>query len=500
MLLNSMDFLIFFPVVVLVYFIIPRKIRHIWLLLSSYYFYMCWNPLYGCILLGVTGVTYGGGIAVEALWKECGAEESSKKARVVLIVCILGVLGVLSYFKYTNFFIETVNMVLDRINMRGIRRFDIVLPIGISFYTLTAIGYIVDVYKRKCSAEKNFLRYALFVSFFPQILSGPIERSGNLLKQLREDDDNRQWNHERVVSGLITMLWGFFVKMVIADRIAVLADTAFGNYESYGMIGLGIGAVSYGIQIYCDFYSYSTIALGAARVLGFELIHNFDSPYFALSVSEFWRRWHISLSRWLRDYIYIPLGGNRHGKWKQYRNILLTFTVSGLWHGANWTFIIWGMLHGIYQIIEKEITPVVRKINARCNTKTSSFGYKFTKAAVTFALVDFAWIFFRAESLGHALHYIERMFRYQDWWSLFDQSIYTMGLDVREIHILAIGLLVLLGADILQYLKKKSVAEFLTEQWIVFRWGVLFVMIAGCVIFGYYGPGFDSAQFIYLQF
>lgn len=498
MLFNSIEFLFFFPAVVLVYFLIPAKIRYVWLLVSSYYFYMCWNPLYALLLLGITGMTYIGAIIIGNT-RQKQRDQKDKSLKAVAVSTVLIVLGILGCLKYTNFFLEILNSVFQKINLGRISGFDIILPIGISFYTLTAVGYVIDVYKGTCSAERNFLKYALFVSFFPQILSGPIERSGNLLKQIRENGW-KGWDYQRVTNGLMTMLWGFFVKVVIADRIAVLANTAFEDYESFGMIGLGIGAVAYGIQIYSDFYSYSVIAVGTARVFGFELIQNFHTPYFAMSVSEFWRRWHVSLSTWLRDYIYIPLGGNRCGKWKQYRNIMITFTASGLWHGANWTFVIWGMLHGVYQIAEKEISPFIRRLNKRCHTKTCSFGYRFTKAAFTFALVDFAWIFFRAESVGHALHYIERMFVYRDWWSLFDQSIYKMGLDVREIQILVFGMLVLLAAELMQRFKRKEMAEFLAAQWGPFRWCVLLTMIVCCVVFGYYGQGFDSAQFIYLQF
>ena len=242
------------------------------------------------------------------------------------------------------------------------------------------------------------------------------------------------------------------------------------------------------------------IALGAAKTLGFDLINNFETPYFAQSVTEFWRRWHISLSTWLRDYVYISMGGNRCSKWRQYWNILVTFMVSGLWHGANWTFLIWGALHGIYQILEKELRPVIRKINGYCHTKTASFGYRFAKAIATFALVDFAWIFFRADSVRQALYYIKRMFGYVDGWSLFDGSLYTFGLDVQEIHILLIGLACLFIVDLVQYLKRKKIAEALQEQWIIFRWCVLICLVIGCIVFGYYGQGFESAQFIYLQF
>ena len=499
MLFNSIDFLIFFPTVLLVYFIVPHGIRPTWLLLSSYYFYMSWNPVHGILLLAVTAVTYLGARLLQRM--DCEQEKKKRNRKIILVAEVIAVIGLLGYFKYTGFFLDSINVVLAKFRIAPVEiEWNIALPIGISFYTLTALGYLIDVYRGKAEAEHNFLRYALFVSFFPQILSGPIERSTNLLRQLRDSSIKRNWNTERIASGFITMLWGFFLKLVIADRIAVIADTTFGRPECYGTFGLVLGAVSYGIQIYCDFSSYSLIALGAAKILGFDLINNFETPYFAQSVTEFWRRWHISLSTWLRDYVYISMGGNRCSKWRQYWNILVTFMVSGLWHGANWTFLVWGALHGFYQILEKELRPVIRKINEYCHTKTASFGYRFAKAAATVALVDFAWIFFRADSVRQALYYIKRMFGYVDGWSLFDGSLYTLGLDVQEIHILLIGLAGLLIVDLVQYFKRKKIAEALQEQWIVFRWCVLICLVIGCIVFGYYGQGFESAQFIYLQF
>lgn len=494
MLFNSIDFLIFFPLVVLVYYVCPKKIRSIWLLIASYFFYMCWNPWCIFLLFGVTIVSWLCGLGIETM------RYKPHKTKWLMIICCVILLGTLGYFKYTNFLIESMNLLLERIHVNSVSQYDIILPVGISFFTFQALGYVIDVYRGEVGAEKNFLRYALFVSFFPQLLSGPIGRAKSLIGQIKEKTEHPVWNYDRVTSGLILMLWGFFLKIVIADRAAILVNQVFGAYERYQMVALIAGALAYAIQIYCDFMGYSTIALGAARVLGFELIHNFDTPYFASSIADFWRRWHISLSTWFRDYLYIPLGGNRNGKWKLYRNILITFTASGLWHGANWTFVIWGMLHGFYQIIEKETAPLIQLINKKFHTKTESFGYHFLRGLWTFVLVDFAWIFFRADSLSQACGYISRMIRYRDWWSLFNQSIYTLGLDVQEIHILFFALLALLCVDILRYFHKEAIDTFLQKQCLAFRWGVLLALLFGCLIFGCYGPGFESAQFVYLQF
>lgn len=374
------------------------------------------------------------------------------------------------------------------------------MPAGISFYTFQALGYIVDVYMGTIKAEKNFFKYALFVSFFPQLVAGPIERSGNLLNQINKDFSRRLWDYQRVTKGLILMLWGYFLKLVIADRAAVLVNTVFAGYEGYQMTALVAGAVAFAIQIYCDFSGYSMIAIGAAKVLGFQLMENFNTPYFAVSITDYWRRWHISMSTWFRDYLYIPLGGGRCGKLKKYRNILITFCVSGLWHGANWTYVIWGFLQGIYQIVEKEFAPIVRKINEKCHTKTDSFGYRFFRVLATFVLMDITLVFFRADSLHQAVHYIKRMLIYRDWWSLFDQKLYTLGLDVREMHILGLALLALFLVELVKYKNGELIDAFLQKQWIVFRWCTLLLLLFSCIVFGYYGSGFDSTQFIYFQF
>ena len=502
MLFNSIDFLIFFPIVVMVYFILPARIRYVWLLVSSYYFYMCWNPVYIILLLLSTAITWVCGCVTGGIRERSDLDEKKKKRRMkfVLAASFLANIGILVYFKYTNFLVDTVNMALRFLHLQALPTFDILLPVGISFYTFQALGYTMDVYRGRIRAERNPAKYALFVSFFPQLVAGPIERSENLLRQIHEEPAHKLWNYRRVTCGLTTMLWGFFLKVVIADRAAVLANTVFGSYEKYGMVGLSAGAIAFAFQIYCDFSGYSTIAIGAAQVLDFELMENFNTPYFAEGIVDFWRRWHISLSTWFRDYLYIPLGGSRCGRLKRYRNILITFAVSGLWHGADWTYVVWGLLHGIYQIAEKELAPVMKKIHALCHTRTESFGYRLFRVLVTFSLVDLAWIFFRADSLHQALHYIRRMFTFRDWWSLFDQSIYTLGLDVREMHILFVGLLMLLLTELLRYKKKQTLAAFLEKQWIGFRWSVLLGLLFFCVIFGYYGPGFDSAQFIYFQF
>lgn len=494
MLFNSIDFLIFFPIVVLLYFVIPKKARYIWLLAASYYFYMCWNVKYILLLMISTVTTWLAG------WMVSVCKKSIQK-KIAMFGCIGINLAILFFFKYFDFFLDSVNRVLNFANIQALEKpFDLLLPVGISFYTFQALGYIIDVYRGKVEHEKNILRYALFVSFFPQLVAGPIERSENLLKQVKELDNRKAWDYENVVKGLITMVWGLFVKMVISDRVAILVDNVFDNFYMYGTVALATGAVGFALQIYCDFMGYSTIAVGAAKVMGFQLMENFETPYFAKSVSEFWRRWHISLSSWFRDYVYIPLGGNRCSKARKYFNLMVTFGVSGLWHGANWTFIAWGLLHGVFRIVGDFTRPIRQRLYKKGNVKTESISFKLGQVVSTFLLVDLAWIFFRAGSLGIALDYCKRIFTKWDPWSLFNGEIYTLGLDRTEFNILIVSVVVLLLVDLVRYFKKQDITAFLEEQCIWFQWLVVILLIGATIIYGIYGIQFDSSQFIYFQF
>lgn len=488
MLFNSLKFLAFFPCVALVYGIIPRRTRYIWLLAASWFFYMCWNPRYIVLILVSTAVTYVAGIII-------GKVKEQKKAKVVLTICVVLNLGILVMFKYAGWLADIIRSLTGR----GIV-ITLILPVGISFYIFQALGYIIDVYRKKIEPERNFFKYALFVSFFPQLVAGPIERSENLLKQIRNMHQIKFWNYERITSGLTVMLWGFFLKLVIADRIGVFVDYVFADYYVYGSVELILAAVGFAIQIYCDFLSYSTIAVGTARVFGIELMENFSTPYFSRSIREFWRRWHISLSSWFKDYVYIPLGGSRGTRGKYYRNLMITFLVSGLWHGANWTFLAWGGVHGSLQIIENILSPAVNKLNRKIGTKVNSISYKLGQMAVTFSLVTIAWVFFRAETIRDAGQYIVRMFMRFNPWVLFDGSLYTLGLDRMEVSILMAALTVLFVISCIRYRLHQNIDTFLGEQCIWFRWLVLLVLIFGVVIFGVYGPEYDVTQFIYFQF
>lgn len=490
--------MLYFPIVIGLYFVIPSKWRKMWLLLASYYFYMSWNAKYVLLIGTSTIATYISGL----LLSKCMEEKAAVwKKKTIIVSCMILNLGILAVFKYGNFTIDSVNAILKMFHMNVIdRKIDLLLPVGISFYTFQALGYIVDVYRGDVEAEKDFCRYALFVSFFPQLVAGPIERSKNLLNQMRGIEKIRLWNARRVTSGAILMVWGFFMKMVISDRIALLVNQVFDNYRVYGSTELILAALGFTIQIYCDFGSYSIIAIGAAKIMGFELMENFNTPYFARNIRDFWSRWHISLSTWFKDYLYIPLGGNRKGKWRKALNLMIVFLVSGLWHGARWNFVAWGGIHGLYQVIGDLTRHTKEKIIKRLQIKTECMSWKLLQTVITFSLVVFAWVFFRADSITDALYFIKRMLIRQTPWALFDGTIYTLGLDATEMNILIFSIIVLLLVDLIKYRKKINLDEFLFEQNIWFEWLVLIVLIGMIFVFGEYGPAFDVQQFIYFQF
>lgn len=356
MLFNSIDFMVFFPIVVLVFFAIPRRMRRVWLLLASYYFYMSWHPQYAILIAASTIITFIGGLLIERM-------KTKHRKRLVLVISLVSNLLILAVYKYADFAIQTLSGIMSRFGLGVIeRRLDLLLPVGISFYTFQAISYTIDVYKGDVKAERNVINYALFVSFFPQLVAGPIERSGNLLSQIQKTKELNLWNFERVRDGMLLIFWGLFQKLVIADRAAILVKQVYGSYKNYGFLELAIASVLFAFQIYCDFGGYTNIARGAARVMGFSLMQNFRQPYFATSIKDFWRRWHISLTSWFTDYLYIPLGGSKKGMLRQHLNTFIVFGISGLWHGASWHFVLWGVLHAFYQMIGN-IRRRVKKID-----------------------------------------------------------------------------------------------------------------------------------------
>lgn len=491
---NSVHFLVFFPIVVLLYYLIPKKIKSVWLLIASYYFYMSWNPKYAVLILISTVITYFSGILLSKTDKPV-------KRKWIVALSFISNIGILVFFKYFAFLLKNLNTVLTVLKLGNVANpFDIILPVGISFYTFQALSYTVDVYRKDVEPEKNFIRYALFVSFFPQLVAGPIERSKNLITQIKEVEKKSLFNYELFVRGFTLMVWGMFMKMVIADRIAIFVNAIFSNLQALGMVEGLAGAVSFAIQIYCDFGGYSAIAIGAANMMGFTLCENFNVPYMADSISDFWHRWHISLSTWFRDYLYIPLGGNRCSRARKYLNIMITFLVSGLWHGAAWTYVLWGGLHGAYQIVGDILRPAKEKVNAFFKVNKDNFSYRFGRILVTFILTTLAWIPFRAASISDTFTYFKYMFTRPNLWTVFDSSLFSYGLTRQEVTILVIGIVLLIFVDMVRYFKNMTLGEFLLKQNLWFRWAVLIILIVACLVYGEYGIDFDSGQFIYFQF
>jgi len=404
MLFNSIDFAIFLPTVFIFYWFVANrnlKLQNFLIVTASYLFYGWWDWRFLSLILFSTIIDY-------SIGRKLLNEESKNKRKILLWTSILVNLGFLGFFKYYNFFLDNFVTAFSffgtSINAQGL---NIILPVGISFYTFQTLSYTIDVYKRKLKPTKDFIAFTAFVSFFPQLVAGPIERAANLLPQFYK---KRQFDYSKAVDGLRQILWGLFKKIVIADNSAQIANEIFNNSADYSGSTLVLGAVFFTFQIYGDFSGYSDIAIGTSRLFGFNLKQNFAFPYFSRDIAEFWRRWHISLSTWFRDYLYIPLGGSRGGTWMKIRNTFAIFIVSGFWHGANWTFIIWGALNALYFL------PLLLLNKNRTNTNVIAKGKylpsfkEIFQIGTTFSLTVLAWVFFRAENIGHALAYLSTIF------------------------------------------------------------------------------------------
>lgn len=475
MVFNTFFFIWFFPIIFAVYYIlqaIMRKtnekkvlIRNIFLLFISYFVYIRCNPSYALVLLGVTITTYIAALIFDSGKRYC------RKSFLFGFAAILACMPLLA-FKYSSFASTIVNDAFSSLGLDlKLQGLNWAIPLGISFFTLQSLGYTYDVYARKIHAEKNIITYSLFVSFFPQIVSGPISKASDLMPQLRQANP---FNYSLAVQGLKWLLWGCFLKIVIADRLGLFVDVVFNSYQAYSGSTCMFYAFLYAFQIYTDFAGYSFMAIGTGALLGFRLQNNFNRPYLSSSVTEFWHRWHISLSLWLKDYIYIPLGGNRCSKFRNYLNILVTFFVSGIWHGANWTFIVWGLLHGIYQVVEKFFN--IHKY------ETKRPLLRFSKIIITFALVDIAWIFFRMPSVHDALSYTLLIFTAQDF--VFKPPDKIVMLFVC----------IVIAFDILdEYCPRLNPANCTN---IVVRWSTYALLLIAIALFGV----FDSGQFIYARF
>lgn len=495
--LTSFLFLLFFLVVSSIYYLFPSKYRWIWLLLVSYCFYGIGNINSVGLLILVTVTTWYGGNLIAGARHNHQIRNSSAHQKIILATCVLLNIGILVFYKYSNFAIYNLNRILRIGQIPPIQfTFNWIMPIGISFFILQALTYPIDIYRGKINPEKNPLKYALFVSFFPQILSGPIGRAKNMLPQI---STNHQFDFDRIKHGMWRMLWGFFQKMVIGDRLSIFIASVFDDpvvFQHGGIINW-IAMVFFGLQIYYDFAGYSNIAIGAAQILGYSIPVNFLRPYFSKSVTEFWKRWHISLTSWFRDYLYIPLGGNRVGKIRHAANILIVFLVSGLWHGANWTFIIWGLLNGFYQLIELSLKSVLKPIIGQRSFQLNSFGWKSLRVVMVFFLTDFAWIFFRSNTIHDAFGFIKGLFYFNPQ-ILLDDQLYQYGLTRINMQILLIALVISVTVSWLQ--RSGSICEKMDRQPFWFRWAVILTGIFAILLLGIYGPNVDTSQFIYTKF
>lgn len=471
MIFNSFNFIVLFPFIFLLYYIIPAKfvkMRNIFLLAVSYLLYIQWKPIYTLILLGVTLVTY---FAAKYL-------ERSTRPKVVLSIGIVLALFPLLFFKYFNFINESVSDVLSMIGLQfHVIGLNWAIPVGISFFTFQALSYLCDVYYKRQVAEQDFLTYALYISFFPSILSGPINRASLIIPQLK--NLRPYFDYSKAVEGLKMLLWGMFMKVVVADRVALYVDKVLPDYIHYTGTTCLVASFLYTIQIYADFAGYSLMAIGVGKVLGFELTENFRRPYFAVSVTDFWHRWHISLSTWLKDYVYIPMGGSRCSKARNYWNIFVTFLVSGIWHGANWSFIVWGCLHGIFQIAEKMLGQ------QKCNY--GKFG-RAVKVVVTFLLVSLAWIFFRMPTLADAVGVITRFFDP----TLSKKVFMPSNSDVLFI---VMGIIMLFIKDYFDEYYPQRFA-LLNNRRCYIRWASYLILLISILLTGVFG----ADQFIYVSF
>jgi alginate O-acetyltransferase complex protein AlgI len=478
MIFNSVGFLFFFPLVTIAYFSFPHRYRWILLLLASCFFYMSFIPIYILILFLTISVDY-----VAALYIE---RSNGRKRKFFFILSIISTCAILFVFKYFNFFNQNLSPLAKFLHWNyPVQTLNLILPIGLSFHTFQSLSYVIEVYYRRQKAEHHFGIYALYVMFYPQLVAGPIERPQNLLPQFHE---KHEADYENITNGLKLMLWGFFQKTVVADKLAVYVSQVYGAPTAFTSLTLLIATFFFAFQIYCDFAGYSNIAIGAAQVMGFRLMKNFDRPYFADSITEFWRRWHISLSTWMRDYIYIPLGGNRVSKNSWRLNILITFLVSGLWHGANWTYLAWGALHGFFILFSHSTKKLRDKLTELSRLSRFPLLHQTMKIIFTFCLVCISWIFFRAQSLKDAIYILSHLFSRNAEISIVDSFTFFD-------YILAfMGIAIVLIIDVLK--QKGSVRESLAVQPFWIRWSLYYSLSLVILIFGEFG----MKQFIYFQF
>jgi alginate O-acetyltransferase complex protein AlgI len=484
MLFNSVQFFIFFSIVVTLYFFIPTKWHWLFLLLASCYFYMAFAPGYIFVLFAMIAIDYFAGILIE--------DSEGKARKTGLTFSILATCTLLFFFKYFNFFNSNVSDLAKLLHWNySPLLLKIVLPIGLSFHTFQSLSYVIEVYRGTVKAERHFGIYALYVMFFPQLVAGPIERPQNLIHQFYE---HHHFEYERITAGLKLVIWGLFKKAVIADRLAYFVNQVYGNTHDYHGLALIVATVLFSFQIFCDFSGYSDMARGIARVLGFKLMVNFNRPYFSKSISEFWKRWHISLSSWFRDYIYTSLGGNQKGRMLWYVNLLIVFFISGLWHGANWTFIFWGAINGFYLLFSIWTKEIRRQIVHAIGLDKIPQLYSGIKVGITFLLITFAWIFFRANNLSDAFYIVTHLFQGLNDPNMVYQVVHGFGFGSQSI-LLALASIVLM--ECVHLIQHYEDIQFIFSKKPKFlRFSIYTAMILGILIFG----DFSMRQFIYFQF
>ncbi len=478
MLFNSIAFMFFFPITVLLYFFIPGRFRYIWLLAADYIFYLSQDGgMAGFIAFSTVLTWVTGGILYD--------HGGGRRKNVLLFISLLANFLPLLLLKYTG---RTVGL------PGGLRLSDPLIPAGISFYTLQSATYVISCFKREIRPERSFLKYALFVSFFPCILSGPIERAADFLPQT--DRDGHGFDPLRVKEGLMELLWGYFLKLVIVSRLSILTDLVYSEYEALSGTAVLFGVIAYSFQIYCDFAGYSHIAFGAARILGYNIICNFRQPYFASSVQDFWRRWHISLSTWFRDYLYIPLGGNRRGRLRQYVNLMTVFIVSGLWHGADLTFIVWGGLYGLYQVLSLIIRRAAAGPSGKGEDGRGRAAGKLLRIIITYVIVMLTWIPFRAESLTEAAGVFLRLFSDNSPVHLIDGTLFRLGLGVNNLLFAVFALLIVLAVDLSCERRGCMIYELLDNVRRPFRFGFYYLL----VILILFSANLSTQEFLYQGF
>ena len=496
--LTSIPYLLLVFFAVIVYYLVSQRMQPWVLLAVSLFFYSTFDLRY-FIFLGFSILTS------YFITIQMQREEKKGKKRLWLIAGLLLNLGLLFFIKQYAACASLFSRAMGKLGIPvQLPLFDMIAPVGISFYTLTVAAYCVDAYHGKITAQRNLAKYALYVSFFPCILQGPILRYAPLEDSLFSEKGKKKFDYTQFTFGLQLMLWGFFKKLVIADRVACLVNHIFSNYSEYSGFVLLVGAICYSLQIYTDFSGCVDIVRGTAQTLQIELPHNFRQPYFATSIADFWRRWHMTLSSWLRDYVYIPLGGNRKGTWRKYLNIVIVFFISGLWHGAGLNFMFWGLLHGVYQVLGQMLkTPrewIAKRLGMGSNLPVEQYAMrhrcrKAFQMLITFSLVSFAWIFFRMAGLRGGIEYVRNMFPLDNPWIFSDQTLFQLGLNSSDFIALCVFTLVLVAVDILQ--RKYCIREKIAQMPMIVRRPIYLTGVVVVVVYGIYGQGYVASDFIY---